>query len=163
MKERHRQIQEFIRSYYLQNGYGPTTREIADGIGVKSTSTVQANIVQMERLGLIARGDHSQPRSIRVPGLEAPPVYVLHGHWSMPGDDGVNVWGVSPDLESLQRRMYETGERMAEDAIDAEVEFSDVKTSGTAWEAQDGDGNYIRLYITEHEVEKGTGGRDHAV
>ncbi len=159
MKKRHSQIQEFVKSYYQDNGCGPTTREIAEGIGVKSTSTVHRSISQMERLGLIVKGSHSQPRSVRLPDQEQT-VFVLYGHWHTPGDDGANVWGVFPKMEDSQKLMYSTGEIMVEEAVDAGVEFNDIKTSETMYAAQDGEGNFVRLYISEHKVEKSSGGKE---
>ena len=40
MKERHAQILEAIKSFYQENGFCPTVRQIGDMVGLKSTSTV---------------------------------------------------------------------------------------------------------------------------
>lgn len=40
MKKRHAEILEFCKKYMLENGYPPSMREIAEGIGLKSTNTV---------------------------------------------------------------------------------------------------------------------------
>ena len=175
MKERHAQILEAIKEFYLENGFCPTVRQIGDMVGLKSTSSTMTHLVAMQEAGLIIRNEFS-PRSIIIPGFNDgkagndnafcgndtqnggfDTVYVLHGHWSMPGDDGVEVWGVSPDLEMLQESMQKTGEQMVEEArtSDMEIEFDTVETSGTKYEAESSEGYYIRIYITEHKVEGG--------
>ncbi len=161
MKERHKQILEFVKKFIEDNGYSPTIREISEGIGLKSTSNTFWHVQKMKELGLL-RGPETTPRSITVPGMEQnglyrKEVYVLHGYWSMPGEDGVNVWGVSEDLEYLQKRMSEVGKEMVEEAKGPtlDIEFDRMEESGTKFEAEDMEGNYIRLYITSHEVEKG--------
>lgn len=86
-------------------------------------------------------------------------VWVLHGHWNMPDDSGVNIWGVSPDMELLQKRLYETGEQMVADALDSpqEVKFDNIETSETKYEAENSEGYFIRLYITLNDVDIGKG------
>ncbi len=178
MKKRHEQILEFIKGFCLEKGYSPTIREIGEGVGLKSTSSTLEHLKGMERAGLIIRDEYS-PRSIRIPGIctetekfdnKKQPfdtlsggnntLFVLHGHWSMPGDDGVNVWGVSPDLKMLQKRMQEVGKQMLKDAELSEYEiiFDRMEETDTRFEAESDDGGYyIRLYITEHRVEEGAG------
>lgn len=176
MKERHTQIIEAIKGFYLEHGFCPTIRQIGDMVGLKSTSTTITHLKAMEEAGLIIRNEFS-PRSIIIPGFnDKKPgndnvflenetqtggfdtVYVLHGHWSMPGEDGVEVWGVSPDLEMLQESMGKTGDQMVEEArfSEMEIKFDTVETSGTKYEAENNEGYYIRIYITEHKVEGGT-------
>lgn len=46
-------------------GIPPTVREIANQVGLKSTSSVQTNIIALEKLGLIER-DPLKKRSIRI-------------------------------------------------------------------------------------------------
>lgn len=69
MKERHRKILDYVTAYMLEHGYSPTTREIADGIGVKSSSTVFDGLRDMRRVGLINYIDEC-PRTITVPGYQ---------------------------------------------------------------------------------------------
>lgn len=44
-------IYDFIVSYIDDNGYAPSVRDICDGVGVKSTSTVHAHLKRLETLG----------------------------------------------------------------------------------------------------------------
>ncbi|MDR2646936.1 MAG: transcriptional repressor LexA [Oscillospiraceae bacterium] len=69
MTEIQREIYAFLveRS---QDGVPPTIREICGVVGLKSTSSVQANLDALERLGMISR-DPLHKRSIRITGLHA--------------------------------------------------------------------------------------------
>ena len=51
MKERHAQILEAIKSFYQENGFCPTVRQIGDMVGLKSTSTVITHLKAMEKAG----------------------------------------------------------------------------------------------------------------
>lgn len=44
-------IYDFIVSYIDENGYAPSVRDICDGVGVKSTSTVHAHLKRLETQG----------------------------------------------------------------------------------------------------------------
>ena len=65
MKERHAQILEAIKSFYQENGFCPTIRQIGDIVGLKSTSTVITHLKAMEKAGLIIRNEFS-PRKTPV-------------------------------------------------------------------------------------------------
>ena len=52
----------------LQSGVPPSVREIGGAVGLKSTSSVQANLDALERAGYIIR-DPMLKRSIRIPGM----------------------------------------------------------------------------------------------
>lgn len=52
-----RQTLEFLRNYIAENGYGPTLKDIADSIGVKSPSTAHFHLERLEAKGFIRRGD----------------------------------------------------------------------------------------------------------
>lgn len=69
MKETHQKILDFVTSYMLGHGYSPTTREIADGVGYTSTSTVFNYLRDMRTAGLINYIDEC-PRTITVPGYK---------------------------------------------------------------------------------------------
>jgi len=69
MKERHKQIKDFIVQYMKSHGYAPSYQEIGEGVGMKSRATVYANIRQMNELGIIMAVP-VQPRCISVPGYE---------------------------------------------------------------------------------------------
>ena len=64
-----RSIYGFIVEFITTNGYSPSIREIAEGTGIKSTSTVKEQLYMLERLGKI----HTQefkPRTISLVGWE---------------------------------------------------------------------------------------------
>ena len=65
-----KKIYEFLAER-SQNGVPPSVREICSAVGLKSTSSVQANLIALERAGYIERGDPKLKRSIRVLGPEA--------------------------------------------------------------------------------------------
>ena len=62
-------IRQFIIDYISSNGYPPTVREIGDGVGLKSTSSVHNHLHTMRLMGVI-EGEIDKPRAIRVPGYE---------------------------------------------------------------------------------------------
>ena len=55
----------------VQTGVPPSVREIGERVGLRSTSSVQANLDALEALGLIIR-DSMNKRSIRVTGIQYP-------------------------------------------------------------------------------------------
>jgi len=52
-----RQTLEFLRNFLAENGYGPTLKDIAHHIGVKSLSTAHFHLERLENKGFIRRGD----------------------------------------------------------------------------------------------------------
>ena len=64
---RQRSVYEFIESYILQKGYGPTVREIAEAVHLSSPSTVHVHLKTLEEKGYIVR-DPLKSRSIALPG-----------------------------------------------------------------------------------------------
>jgi len=67
MKERHKQIKDFIVQYMISHGYAPSYQEIGKGVGLHSKQSVHENIQQMNDLGII-KAVPVQPRCISVPG-----------------------------------------------------------------------------------------------
>lgn len=64
-------ILEFIISYIHIHGYPPTVREIGDGVGLKSKSSVHAHLLRMQNDGMIETdAGTGSPRAIRVPGYK---------------------------------------------------------------------------------------------
>ena len=64
-------ILNYIIKYILKHGYPPTVREIGEGIGLRSTSTVQAQIKKMlETRMLESDAPEGTPRALRVPGYK---------------------------------------------------------------------------------------------
>ncbi len=74
MKEIHQKILDFVTGYLLECGYPPTNREIADGVGYTSTSTIFNHMRDMREAGLINYIDEC-PRTITVPGYR----YMVEG------------------------------------------------------------------------------------
>lgn len=53
-------VLEFIKRVWDEKGYSPSVREICDGVGLKSTSTVHNHLKTLEELGYIRRNDSKQ-------------------------------------------------------------------------------------------------------
>ena len=70
--ERTRQdILKYIKRYIQQHGYPPSRREIGDGVGLNSTSSVQRQIDRMLADGMLETdADGNSPRAFRVPGMK---------------------------------------------------------------------------------------------
>lgn len=60
---RQQQIMEYIRHKIKTSGYPPSVREIGQAVGLKSSSTVHAYLLQLEEKGLLRR-DPTKPRAI---------------------------------------------------------------------------------------------------
>jgi len=52
-----RQTLEYLRSFISENGFGPTLKDIAEFIGVKSPSTAHFHLERLEAKGFIKRGE----------------------------------------------------------------------------------------------------------
>jgi repressor LexA len=72
---RQRRIMEFIAQTVRDRGYPPTVREIGEAVGLTSSSSVHAQIANLERLGLLHK-DPTKPRAITTsePKLAGVPV-----------------------------------------------------------------------------------------
>ncbi len=60
-------ILNFIKSEIQTKGYPPSVREIAQAVGLKSTSTVHGHLQRLEKRGLLHR-DAMKPRAMEVTG-----------------------------------------------------------------------------------------------
>lgn len=60
-------ILEYIKSEIASKGYPPSVREIANAVGLKSTSTVHGHLQRLEKRGLLHR-DAMKPRAMEVTG-----------------------------------------------------------------------------------------------
>lgn len=69
MKERHKQIRDYIVQYTITHGWPPSVREIGEGVGLDSKSSVHLHLKQMADDGIIKMVP-GQPRCVTVPGLE---------------------------------------------------------------------------------------------
>lgn len=64
-------ILEYIKQYIRQHSYPPSRREIGDGVGLKSTSSVQSHVDRMLADGMLETDDEAgTPRALRVPGMQ---------------------------------------------------------------------------------------------
>jgi repressor LexA len=68
---RQRRILEFIRRTVKERGYPPTVREIGEAVGLTSSSSVHAQLANLERRGLLRR-DPTKPRAMELQGPGAP-------------------------------------------------------------------------------------------
>lgn len=62
---RQQRILEFIRSTVQERGYPPTVREIGEAVGLTSSSSVHAQLANLQRKGMLRR-DAARPRAIDV-------------------------------------------------------------------------------------------------
>ena len=63
LNQRQKLILDFIQDRIKIKGYPPSVREIGEAVGLKSSSTVHAHLLQLEDKGYI-RKDPSKPRAI---------------------------------------------------------------------------------------------------
>src|SRR3989442_1822664 len=63
--ERKQKILGCISQAVAERGYPPSVREIADQVGLASTSAVHHHLLALERDGLLERGSHSS-RALRL-------------------------------------------------------------------------------------------------
>jgi repressor LexA len=73
---RQRRIVDFIAGTVRERGYPPTVREIGEAVGLTSSSSVHAQIANLERLGLLHK-DPTKPRAMtlaepKVEGVAVP-------------------------------------------------------------------------------------------
>lgn len=53
MNKRQKQIYDYIKKFIADNHYSPSIREITDGVGLKSSSTVHGHLDRMREKGYI--------------------------------------------------------------------------------------------------------------
>ncbi|MFO7296680.1 MAG: transcriptional repressor LexA [Caldicoprobacter sp.] len=63
--EKQQKVLEFIKKELKTKGYPPSVREICEGLGIKSTSTVHGYLERLEKNGFIRR-EPTKPRAIEV-------------------------------------------------------------------------------------------------
>ena len=68
---RQQRILEVIRQTVQDRGYPPTVREIGEAVGLTSSSSVHAQLANLQRKGLL-RKDAARPRAIEVSGSRRP-------------------------------------------------------------------------------------------
>lgn len=67
--ETRQRIYEFLMEFMIKNGYAPTVREIADGVGLKSTSSAYTHLLKLHDMGKIHM-EGNKPRAIRLIGYQ---------------------------------------------------------------------------------------------
>lgn len=72
LTERQRTILDVIRASVTSRGYPPSIREIADAVGLTSTSSVAHQLRTLERKGYLRR-DPNRPRAVNVRDAEETP------------------------------------------------------------------------------------------
>ena len=80
LTDRQQQIFNFIKETILKKGYPPTVREICEGLNIRSTASVHAQLEILEKKNYIHR-DPSKPRTIEITDDE----------FNLAGRDMVNV------------------------------------------------------------------------
>src|SRR2546423_11968462 len=104
--DRRQKIVECIAHTVAERGYPPSVREIADAVGLASTSAVHHHLIALEREGLLERGSHSSralrltaraegKRSARLPSRLTP--------FRMPVERGVVSLAVLGEIAAGQR------------------------------------------------------------
>ncbi|MEG0919441.1 MAG: transcriptional repressor LexA [Anaerovoracaceae bacterium] len=71
LKDRQKNILDFMKREIKQKGYPPTVREICNSLNIKSTSTVHKDIETLVTKGFI-RKDPSKPRALMVVDNDTP-------------------------------------------------------------------------------------------
>ena len=56
-EDKQKKILEFVTEYMNENGYPPSIREICQGVGLSSTSTVHAHLETLKKNGLLEKAD----------------------------------------------------------------------------------------------------------
>jgi repressor LexA len=65
LTDRQRAILEVIHAHVDAHGYPPSVREIGDAVGLKSTSSVHAQLETLEEKGYLRR-DPTKPRALEL-------------------------------------------------------------------------------------------------
>src|SRR5262249_36750166 len=67
LPERQQRILMVIRDWVVRYGYSPSTREIGDAVGLRSSSSVSKHLASLEERGFLRRGSTvSRPMDVRV-------------------------------------------------------------------------------------------------
>ncbi len=105
------QILEVIRSWVSRLGYPPSVREIGDAVGLASTSSVQHQLLALQRKGYLRR-DPNRPRAVGVIPAEVDPA-TLRGP-----DEAEQESRPTPAYVPLVGRIAAGGPVLAEQAIE---------------------------------------------
>lgn len=67
LPQRQQQILATIRDWVVGHGYSPSTRQIGDAVGLRSSSSVSKHLASLEERGFLRRGDTmSRPIDVRL-------------------------------------------------------------------------------------------------
>lgn len=69
LTKKDKQVLDFIEKYILYFGYSPSYREIGDGTGLSSTSSVHAHVQRLIDAGAIESSHDQKPRTLRSPRI----------------------------------------------------------------------------------------------
>ena len=143
MTSRQQEIFQFIKRYASKYGYPPTVREIGEAVGLTSSSSVHAQLANLERRGLLTK-DPTKPRAMtlsdanRAEGVVVPLVGRIAAGTPVLADQNVEdhlvvPMGYAGDAEHFALSV--TGDSMVDAGIlDGDVVI--VRGQGTA---EDGD------------------------
>jgi len=87
---RQRKVYEFIVTNVDERGYPPSVREIADQVGLSSTSSVHYQLRALEDKGFIRR-DPRRPRALEIVGHNRPAPITTHSIPVSDGDDADSI------------------------------------------------------------------------
>lgn len=65
MSDRQQRIFDYIKKYIEINKYSPSFREVAEGVGLKSSSTIHTHLKKMKKDGYIDFVN-TLPRTLRI-------------------------------------------------------------------------------------------------
>ena len=135
--ERRQRILDHIARTVADRGYPPSVREIAEAVGLASTSAVHHHLIGLERDGLLERGSNSS-RAIRLTeratAQRRRPMHAVPD-WAAPGPHRVTPFRMPLETDSM--RLPVIGEIAAGQPIEAyedSTEAVDVPRSMTARE-----------------------------
>ena len=123
--ERRQKIVEFIARTVDERGYPPSVREIAEAVGLASTSAVHHHLIALERDGLLERGSHSS-RALRLTRPVPRPVH---------GAGRVTPFRMRPEREVV--RLPVIGEIAAGQPMEAYADTSETLDVPRSLQAQE--------------------------
>ncbi|GAA1530773.1 transcriptional repressor LexA [Kribbella lupini] len=84
LPQRQQQILVVIRDWVNRHGYSPSTRQIGDAVGLRSSSSVGKHLAALEDKGFLQRGASvSRPIDVRL--------FLQHDHTAASSDNSVSV------------------------------------------------------------------------
>lgn len=127
--KRQRVILDFISQFIQKNGYAPTLREIADGVGLSSLATVHEHIQKLINKGILKKDEAGSSKGIKLvhkkfgsKGAADLPVlgYIAAGRPLEPYSEPGVTLQVGPAMLSGKKRAYVLqvkGDSMIEEGI----------------------------------------------